>query len=238
MSKQAFILYNHPITSGETKLSDRMRVDFHNHTHYSPDSLTSASELLKAAGRAGLDKIAVTDHNSIGGALEAYSLAPDLVIVGEEVLTTKGEILALFVKEFVPPRLSPSETIRRLREQGAFISISHPFDPFRSGWSLQDLEEMVPDLDAVEVFNSHCFTRRMNEQAAHFARQHGLAGTAGSDAHWPMEVGNGFLTLPPFNNAAELRSVIRQANVQGKRSSSWLRFLSPYVHIRKKFGWG
>ncbi|MEM5776297.1 MAG: PHP domain-containing protein, partial [Anaerolineaceae bacterium] len=136
-------------------MTELIRVDSHNHTHYSPDSLTTPAELIAAARKAHLDRVAVTDHNAIKGALEAHKLAPELVIVGEEVMTTIGELLALFVKDYIPPFLSPLETISRLRQQGAFISVSHPFDPTRSGWSLADMEELVPLVDAIEVFNAH-----------------------------------------------------------------------------------
>jgi predicted metal-dependent phosphoesterase TrpH len=214
-------------------LAEKIRVDFHTHTLHSPDSLTKVTDLLQAARQKGLDKIAVTDHNAIQGALEAYSIAPEMVIVGEEIQTQKGEILAFYVSELVPHGLTPLETIRRLRAQGAFISISHPFDPYRSGWSLADLAELVPLVDAIEVFNAHCLSNRMNEQAQQFARQHQLAGTAGSDAHWRMEIGHAALLLPPFDNAAELRQAVRNAVVQGTRSPLWLRFFSPYIRLRK-----
>jgi len=214
-------------------LADKIRVDFHTHTLRSPDSLTRVSDLLKAARQKGLDKIAVTDHNAIQGALEAYAMAPKMVIVGEEIQTQKGEILAFFVSELVPRRLTPLETIRRLRAQGAFISISHPFDPYRSGWTLDDLVELAPLVDAVEVFNSHCLSSRMNAQAQQFALQYELAGTAGSDAHWRREIGHAALVLPPFENAEELHQAIRQSAVQGTRSPLWLRFFSPYIRLRK-----
>ena len=103
-------------------------VEFHCHTNFSKDSLTEPVDLVKAARRKGIDRLVITDHNSIGGARAAQALDPELVIVGEEILTTRGEILAAFVKEEIPARLSPQETIKRLKDQGAFISVSHPFD--------------------------------------------------------------------------------------------------------------
>ncbi len=102
------------------------KVDLHSHTIYSKDCLTRAADLITRARAVGLDKIAVTEHNRLDGALAAKKLAPDLVIVGEEIMTTHGEIIAYFVSEVVPRGLSPQETIRRLRDQGAVISIPHP----------------------------------------------------------------------------------------------------------------
>jgi len=79
------------------KKAASLKVDFHVHTYYSNDSLNRIPVLLAAARKAGLDRVVITDHNSIHGALEAQRLAPDLVIVGEEVRTSAGEFLATFV---------------------------------------------------------------------------------------------------------------------------------------------
>src|SRR5690349_15182195 len=96
-------------------------VEFHCHTIFSEDSLTQPADLVKTCRRKGINRVVVTDHNSIEGARAAQALDPELVIVGEEILTTRGEILAAFVQEQIPALLSPQETIRRLKDQGAFI---------------------------------------------------------------------------------------------------------------------
>jgi predicted metal-dependent phosphoesterase TrpH len=110
-----------------------LRVEFHCHTRFSKDSLTRPRALVDTCRRKRIDRLVVTDHNTIAGARAAHALAPELVIVGEEIMTTRGEILAAFVSEEVPMGLSPSETIRLLKDQGAFISVSHLFDKWRSG---------------------------------------------------------------------------------------------------------
>ena len=114
------------------------RVEFHCHTIFSKDSLTRPRDLVETCRRKGIDRVIVTDHNSIAGAQAAQVLDPELVIVGEEIMTTRGEILAAFVQDEIPAGLSPQETIHRLKEQGAFISVSHPFDKLRSGGWKED----------------------------------------------------------------------------------------------------
>lgn len=210
-----------------------MKVDFHSHTHYSSDSLTPIQSLIDAARRRGLDRIVVTDHNSIHGALEAHALAPDLVIVGEEVQTTQGEFLAAFVKEVVPKRLEPAEALARLKAQGAFISISHPFDAQRSGWPLETLEWLAPQIDAVEVLNARVVDAGYNRLALAFAQRHGLPGGAGSDAHHPSEIGRVYSELPEFHDADTLRQAIREARQEGNISSPLVHFYSVWARIRK-----
>ncbi len=214
---------------------EQICLEFHCHTCASADSLTSPSALLEAARRQGIDRLVITDHNTIAGALEAYRLDPQRVIIGEEILTTAGELLAAFVQEEIPPGLTPQEAIRRLRAQNAFISVSHPFDTLRrGGWALPDLLEIAPLVDAIEIFNSRCLLPQFNRQAQAFARQHHLPGTAGSDAHTLSELGLSRMHIPPFENADELRRVIRQARFQMKYASPLVHFASRYASFRKR----
>src|SRR5258707_5823698 len=147
----------------------------------------------------------ITDHNTIVGARAAQTLDPELVIVGEEIMTTHGEILAAFVTEEVPPHLSPAETIQRLKDQCAFISVSHPFDKLRKGgWMEADLLEILPQVDAIEVYNSRCMYPSFNHAARKFAEKHNIPGTVGSDAHAAFEVGRSLLLLEQFDGPDEM----------------------------------
>lgn len=214
-----------------------LKVEFHCHTIYSKDSLTSPEILIKTCRHKGIDRVVVTDHNTIEGALEAQKLDPERVIIGEEVMTTKGEILAAFVTEEVPPDLSPQETIRKLRQQGAFISVSHPFDVWRGGyWLLHDLVEIAPLVDAIEIFNSRCYWPGFNRQAQEFAREHHLPGTVGSDAHAAFELGRATLVMPGFENSEGLRSILMDARPHVRWSAPWVHLISRYASIRKNFG--
>jgi hypothetical protein len=211
-----------------------LRVEFHCHTIWSKDSLTTPEALLAACRRKGIDRVVITDHNRIGGALAAQKLDPERVIVGEEIKTEKGELLAAFLTEEVPKGLPPLEAIRRLRDQGAFISVSHPFDGLRNGaWALPDLQEIAPLVDAIEVFNARCMRAKANRLAQDFARAHGLAGTAGSDAHAAFEIGTAHLVVEAFEGAEGLRRVIGEAQVAGRLSPWWVHFASMYARWRK-----
>jgi predicted metal-dependent phosphoesterase TrpH len=216
-----------------------LKVEFHCHTIASKDSLTQPRDLINTCRRKGIDRVIITDHNTIAGARAAQMLDPELVIVGEEIATTRGEILAAFVSEEIPSGLSPDETIQRLRDQNAFISVSHPFDRWRSGaWQEAHMLEILPMVDAIEVYNSRCMLSRFNQQARQFAEKHNIAGTVGSDAHTAFELGRSLMLLDPFEGPDELRKVIRAAIPQVKWSLPWVHVASRYATIRKKFKLG
>ena len=213
--------------------------DFHVHGIASKDSLSKGEELLTRAKQLGLGKLILTDHNTISGAVELQQSYPEFVIVGEEILTTKGEILAIFVEKEIPKGLEPLEAFKRLKDQNAFISLSHPYAPMRHGWTEAEMEEYLPYLDAIEIANARNLPD-MNYSAAKFAKNHGLCGTAGSDAHGVSELGAMCLRLPDFLNSDELRVSIHSAEVVGKESSPWVRYYSRRAVLLKalnrKFG--
>ena len=216
------------------KLPDSYRVEFHCHTIFSKDSLTRPKHLIKTCWSKGIDRVVVTDHNTIAGARAAYAIDPERVIVGEEIATTRGELLAAFVSEEIPKGLTPHETLRRLKDQGAFISVSHPFDQQRSGhWQEQDLLEILPHLDAIEVYNSRCLLPRFNREARRFAERHNLAGTVGSDAHAAFELGRSMMILEPFADAQGLRNVIRKGIPKVRWSPPWVYLTSRYAVVYK-----
>lgn len=160
---------------------------------------------------------------------------PERIIIGEEIMTTRGEILAAYVAEEIPAGLSPQETIRLLREQNAFISVSHPFDRLRKGgWELPDLMEILPLVDAIEGFNSRCMLPRFNAEAQEFARRNRIPVTVGSDAHAAFELGRSILLVEPFEGPNELRAVIQRGTPRVRWSPPWFHLTSRYASIRKR----
>jgi predicted metal-dependent phosphoesterase TrpH len=221
-----------PRATGEETL---WRVDLHIHTRFSPDSATEPAALIARARQLGLARIAITDHDTIDGALAAQQLAPDLVIVGEEIRTAAGgELIAYFVQETVPPGLPLREAIRRLRGQAAVISVSHPLDRLRNSALGERLtREIIEEVDALEGFNARCLLPRDNRAAARLAGQYGKALTAGSDAHTLGEVGAGYLLAPPFADSPDaLRASLTQAQVAGRWTGPWPHFASTLARLR------
>jgi predicted metal-dependent phosphoesterase TrpH len=218
-------------------MASKLRVEFHCHTIYSKDSLTQIPDLIAAAKERRINRLVITDHNTIAGAVEAKKMAPDLVIVGEEIMTEEGELLAAFVKEEIPQGLPAIEVIERLRDQGAFISVSHPFDKLRGGgWPIPVLENIVDQIDAIEVFNARCFPPYFNSRATAFANKHNILGTVGSDAHSVYELGRATMLMPEFEDAGGFRQALLQAEFEVHRSSLLVRLISRYAVLRKKLG--
>lgn len=204
------------------------QVELHSHTLWSKDCVVSFDAIIRLCQQRGIDRIAITDHNTADGALAMQKLAPDLVIVGEEIMTDRGEILGYFMQESIPPGLTPDETIRRLREQGAVISVSHPFDRLRKGaWHEEDLLRIIDQVDAIEVFNARCMYADDNVKAMQFAQKHQLTGTVGSDAHSRIEYGRALAQMPPFEGASDFLLALRAAQ-HLNRYSSW------FVHLNSK----
>jgi len=209
--------------------------ELHCHTIYSKDSLTTPEKLLEVCERKGIDRIAITDHNTTTGALHAQRLDPERVIIGEEIMTTKGELLAFFVKDNIPTNLEPLEAITQLREQDAFISVSHPFDHMRSGhWEEGDLINIIPSIDAIETFNARCMWPGFNKDAQDFAQKHNLTGTIGSDAHAAFEIGKATMLIPDFNDTDSFKEALASAELRCSLSLPWVHFTSRYAVWRKK----
>jgi predicted metal-dependent phosphoesterase TrpH len=209
-----------------------VRVELHLHTQASSDSLVEPQKLLDHCTRIGIDRVAITDHNSIEGALAAKALEPERVIIGEEIETTQGELLGYFMSEHVPAGLEPLVAIERLRAQGAVISVSHPFDRTRGPiWTHEQLLAIAPHIDALEVFNARCFTNKPNRKASTFARQQGLLATVGSDAHSYYEVGRAALVMPPFSNASDFLAGLAIARQATRLSPLFVRLFSRFAAI-------
>ncbi|MBV9282056.1 MAG: PHP domain-containing protein [Chloroflexi bacterium] len=205
-----------------------MRIDLHTHTLCSKDCCNQYDRIIRAVQAAGLDGIAVTDHNEIRGSFELRKRAPFVVIPSEEIKTSAGEIIGLFLREWIPPGLEPLETVRRIHEQGGLTYVPHPFDELRGSriqrWAL-DL--VRPEIDVLEVFNARNALPVFNSRALAYAQEHGLLGGAGSDSHTYGEYGRAYVDIPPFGNAREFLASMRRGTWRGRLSS-------PFVHMRTR----
>jgi len=205
-------------------LGEMSKVDTHIHTKYSgnskkisviPDCISRPERILKFADKKGIDFLAITDHDTIRGGIETEKLAPSRIIVGEEISTSDGELLGLFLNETIPPNLSAEESIERIKEQGGLAIAPHPYSVICP--CLKDLIYKLK-IDGIEVFNAFHRDGILNRKAAEENKKIKKAPIAGSDAHTERMVGNAFTlfkgnTPEDFYKAVKKKKTIPQGQV-------------------------
>jgi len=212
-----------------------MKVELHSHTHHSHDCLLTDEAIMAVCQRRGIGALAVTDHNQIAGAFELQRRAPFPVIVGEEIFTAQGEIIGLFLREFIPRGLPVQETIARIKAQGGLVYVPHPFDSFRKGAiGRETLDAIRADVDLLEVLNARNLRREDDDRSYHYAHEHGLTMAAGSDAHSVGEFGNAYLEMEPFDGPQDFLAKARRGRVCGRHSTGVVHLLSTYAKLRKR----
>ncbi|OGO05120.1 MAG: hypothetical protein A2Y73_08025 [Chloroflexi bacterium RBG_13_56_8] len=211
-----------------------VKVDLHVHTHWSDDSLTTCAEVLCWAGRRDIDLVAITDHNRLGGALALKEMAPERVIVGEEIRTTQGEIIGLFLHEEILGGLATRETTRCIHQQGGLVYVPHPVDRVRRSTLMPPaLLEIIDEIDLIEVFNARVPLALCNRQAEELARFYGLPQGAGSDAHQGHEIGRAYVEMPAFDDAQSFLANLIHGQIHGRLSSPLVHVGSTYAKFAK-----
>ncbi len=205
------------------------RADLHMHSRYS-DGLGAIQDILAFVGqRKELDVIAITDHDTIEGALRARELAREQrlgfeVIVGEEVSTREGHLLTLFIERRIPPGLSVEQSIALAHEQGGLAIIAHPFNRvFRHSIQREVVERLKhapseAQPDGIETLNGSFAGIGSSRLAmARNRRHYGWPETGSSDAHTVSAIGCAF-TWFEGSTAADLRaSLLDGATIPGGR---------------------
>jgi predicted metal-dependent phosphoesterase TrpH len=201
-----------------------LRVDLHTHSRYSHDSSTSLEDLIARCAKVGLDRIALTDHNTAEGALELSKLAPKLAIVGEEAKTREGEVIGLFMTRSIPPFLSPEQALDLIHEMGGLTYLPHPLDRRRSHFSPDRVVALADRVDIIETYNPWC-EADANRAAAALAADLGKVTASGSDSHGPSELGHSWMEMDEFDGPADFleklaraKHVVTAASGTGRRA--------------------
>jgi len=190
-----------------------VRVDMHVHTAWSRDTWADPVRMLRKAERVpGLDYLCITDHNEIGGAIELARIeSPVGIIVGEEIQTTHGEITGLFLKEYIPPGLSPREVVDAIHAQGGIVMVPHPLGRIvPSKLESKQLFDLIDRIDILEVYNARNFIAADDRRCEAFAAQMKIAMGAGSDAHFPFELGHAVAELEDFDSPRDFLEKLRR----------------------------
>ncbi|MGH2377190.1 MAG: PHP domain-containing protein [Candidatus Limnocylindria bacterium] len=213
----------------------RIKLDMHTHSEFSPDSRTPIAAQARRIKELGLDVVCATDHNTIQGGLRLREAADGFrVVVGAEILSRDGEIIGLFLEKDVPRGLSAEETIARIRDQGGVVSVPHPFSRNRRNHIRRAaLERVWRDIDALEVFNAREAFMGDNLRAAEFARDHGVAGAVGSDAHRTRELGGAWLEVDDFADRDGFVAALRTGTVNGTLTGQLIHLWTRWDVMRK-----
>jgi predicted metal-dependent phosphoesterase TrpH len=230
----------------------RSFVDLHVHTSASFDSLASPESVVRAAASRGLTHLAITDHDTIEGALAARDVVSretiDLtILIGQEVKTAGGDLIAVFLEQAIPSGLPPAEAIAAVRAQGGLVGIPHPFDKFRGSLlagsdgatsgdvatgDVGGVAALAPLVDWVEVHNARIMVGRGNEQAAAFARAHDLPGVAVSDSHSTLEVAVAYSVLDGDPSTPDgLLAALPPVELVTGRATYFVRAVTPIAKL-------
>lgn len=192
----------------------RVKTVIHAHTNYSYDANTSPEELIEAARWQGVDCVAITDHDTIAGALEARQIGGVRVIVGEEISTADGHLIGLFLEQCIPPGLGIEETAERIRAQGGLVLAPHPFSTLCEDSLGRAAPERLPRwLDAIEVCNAQNPFFWEDRQAWRLARRHGITAYVGADTHLRGHLAACYQVLPAFDGPVRFLDALIRAEL-------------------------
>jgi predicted metal-dependent phosphoesterase TrpH len=215
----------------------RAFIDLHCHTSASFDSLAAPASVVRTAAARGITHLAITDHDRIDGALEAQAIAaaealPLTVLVGQEIRTTTGDMIGVFLHEAIPPGMAPAGVIAAVREQGGLVGVAHPFDRFRGSIGERDaagFEALAGEVDWIETWNARLMFGDGNARAAELAARLGVPGVAVSDAHTTLEVGIAGTSLhgDPSTPDGLRAALAAHAELVTGRASAYVRLITP-----------
>ena len=215
-----------------------VKADLHVHSTYSPDSIITPQDLVYYAKKYELNAVAVTDHNSVEGALRIAKETDLLIIPGIEVSSRNGHIVGLNLSEVIPRGLSVEETVERIHIAGGIAVACHPFALFKG--SLK--EKVSSSFDAIETINARAFPfGRSNRKAAEAAERFNLSRVAGTDAHYGPQIGLAYTVIDSEPNVQDIAKAIVKGRCQpfGRPVPLILSLQQQYQRLRRmvnKFG--
>lgn len=207
----------------------KLKIDFHVHSQYSRDAFSSPKDIIARAKKAGLDGIAITDHNSAIAQGEVIALGKKrgiLVIAGIEVKSREGDILAYGVRESFPRKMPAKDVVDMIHERGGIAVAAHPYSVALHPLCVGSLAKKLP-FDAIEAFNSR--TYYSNKKAYLAAKSRKLPVIAGSDAHMPEEVGNAYTIV---DAKARTEKAVLEAVRTGRTA-----IVGKKLPVRSAIGW-
>ncbi|HEY6115010.1 MAG TPA: PHP domain-containing protein [Candidatus Dormibacteraeota bacterium] len=187
-----------------------IRVDLHLHSHFSHDGRSSLDELISRARECGLDRLALTDHNTVEGAMQLLHIAPELAIAGEEVKTLEGEVIGLFITNRIAPFLKAEEAMDLIHGMGGLTYLPHPLDRHRSHFRAERVVDLATRIDIIETYNPWC-DAAANQAAARIAEDLDKVAATGSDSHSAAELGRSWMEIEEYSGTEDFLEKLRFA---------------------------
>ena len=214
------------------------KADLHIHSSCSRDAFNPPKKIIAYAKKRGLDAIAITDHNTmdcVDYIIEHGKKNGILVIPGIEIKTSQGELIAYYPESPIQKGLSLRETIIAIKEAKGIIAVPHPFDRLRrSAVKTKNFEEIVHLVDVVEAWNARTTFIPDNVKAYNITLKYNKGMSAGSDAHFPYEIGRSYVLMKPFNNKRDFLDALKQARVVPGQSPLFVHIPSTIAKMVNK----
>jgi predicted metal-dependent phosphoesterase TrpH len=190
----------------------RVRVDLHVHSSASFDCSVPPAEVARHLSSYGISPLFLTDHDTVEGAGQLGREGTLATVTGEEVSTSDGDLIGLFLAEAVEPGLSAAQTIDRIKEQGGLVYVPHPFDRRRRALEMAALERVRGRIDIVEVFNGRS-SASSNGLAEDACASIGAVPGAGSDAHSRRELGKVYVEMDDFEGPEDFLAALEEGRI-------------------------
>lgn len=210
-----------------------IKLDLHTHSILSHDGGITFHEYAKLLSEDTIDCVAVTDHDHIEFAHDLHKQFKKRVIVGQEITTTQGEIIGLYLKESVPAQNSLADTIYLIHQQDGLVYIPHPFETFKKGISFEDLQQVIDDVDIIEIDNAKGYKPTAQREARNVVEKYSITTAVSSDAHSKNAVGSTYTLIDALPTRETLIQLLHSGQHHVKRPPL-LSHLSPTINKLKK----
>ena len=205
------------------------KIDLHTHSIISHDGGISKQQYIDILNSGMLDYIAITDHNETGFARMLNKEIGPKIIIGEEIKTTDGEIIGLFLKKTIAPGMSAVATINEIHADGGLIYVPHPFEKGRSSIQEEVIREFIEKIDIIETFNGRGTLRGKSDAASTLATTAKIAAAASSDAHCKIGIGLTYSFISETPTEKTLPDLLRKGTLE-KVYAPWYSLLCPGIN--------
>lgn len=222
-------------------MDEKYRLEAHVHTKYSHDSLLPFWLLYLLCRACGITHIAITEHNNLKGGIAFRDYCKGKgsklhVIVGEEVMTTQGEIIGLFLNKEIKAGLTPEQTIDEIISQNGIVYIPHPYDLKRHRTVLAEdaIARNIRKIHCIESHNGRNISPAYDDMQRKIAEKYGLTKVVGSDAHTCFEIGRNYMevSIAPESQEQFLK-VIANPIFRKKECLKFAHTITKFVRIVK-----